>query len=633
MSEPTILIVDDNDAGRYATGRTLKLAGFTILEATSGEAALRAIAEKNPSLVLLDVNLPDMKGFEVCRRLKADERTAAIPVLMMSASFVRGSDHVRGLEWGADGYLTEPIEPEVMTATINALLRVRNAEDAVRLAAHQWQTTFDAIGGGVALLDAAGRLQRCNRTMKGIIEGAGDRAVGMSFEEIIRTIADTPEAVPAGTLTSGPGRTQIDAPIGGKWYQICIDPLVDEAAGLSGAVCTMSDVSDRRRADEALRDTQERHRLLMENVKDYAIIFMDTEGRISSWNLGATRILGYEESEILGADSSIIFVPEDIEAAAPERELGRATTEGRADDERWHIRKDGTRFWGSGVVTPLRDDSGRLQGFAKVLRDDTQRKHAEEERAILLEREQAARVEAENANNAKDQFLAVLSHELRTPLTPVMALAQILENEEGMPEDLRPIVTIISRNIELEARLIDDLLDLTRISRNKLQLHFQTVDAHAVLHDVIETCRGEIEEKSLTITLNLDATRHHVKADPARMQQIFWNLLKNATKFTPVGGEVTIHSANRTEGLLEIGVSDTGIGIEEGLLSRIFESFDQGNYEIARKFGGLGLGLSISRSLVERQGGTLTASSGGIGSGASFVVELETVPMEGESGI
>jgi signal transduction histidine kinase len=280
------------------------------------------------------------------------------------------------------------------------------------------------------------------------------------------------------------------------------------------------------------------------------------------------------------------------------------------------------------VVTPLRDEAGSLQGFAKVLRDDTQRKHAEEERTILLEREQAARVEAENANNAKDQFLAVLSHELRTPLTPVMALAHILETEEGMPEDLRPIVTIISKNIELEARLIDDLLDLTRISRNKLQLHLQTVDAHQVIHDVIETCRGEIQEKNLQVRVNLEATDYHVKADPARMQQIFWNLLKNAAKFTPAGGEVTIHSANNTEGMLEIGVSDTGIGIEEGLLARIFDSFDQGNYEIARKFGGLGLGLSISRSLVERQGGTLTAASDGTGSGASFLVELETVPAE-----
>lgn len=625
MAETTILIVDDNEAGRYATGRTLKLAGYTTLEASSGSAALRIVTEKRPSLVLLDVNLPDMKGFEVCQLLKSDPVTAPIPVLMMSASFVRGSDHVRGLSGGADGYLTEPFEPEVLTATINALLRVRRAEEEVRLAARQWQTTFDAIGHCVAVLDTAGRILRCNRPLCDLLGGNFDELAGHSFQEVVRERLDPTSEIPVEVLVPGTERSRAETQIQGCWYQIAIDPILDESGEVTGAVCTLTDISERRHADQALRDAEERHRLMMENVKDYAIIFIDTENRFSSWNLGAQRILGYEESEVIGASGSIIFVPEDLETNAPERELERARLEGRADDERWHLRKDGTRFWGSGVVTPLRDEEGQLQGFAKVLRDDTQRKHAEEERMLLLEREQAARVEAENANNAKDQFIAVLSHELRTPLTPVMTLAHILESEPGMPDELRPIVEIISRNIELEARLIDDLLDLTRISRDKLQLHMEKVDVHQVIDDVVATCRKEIEEKGMAIMIRLDATAHHVFADPARIQQILWNLVKNAAKFTPRDGSMTIRTVNKAEGTIEISVSDTGIGIEAELLTRIFDSFDQGTYDIARKFGGLGLGLSISRSLVERHGGTLTAHSEGTGTGSTFVITLGTV--------
>jgi CheY-like chemotaxis protein len=237
-----------------------------------------------------------------------------------------------------------------------------------------------------------------------------------------------------------------------------------------------------------------------------------------------------------------------------------------------------------------------------------------------------AKEQAEEANRAKDHFLAVLSHELRTPLTPVLASVQALQSESAVAEDLAPLLDIIRRNVELEARLIDDLLDLTRIERGKLQLNSEVVDVAALLENVLDICAPEIAAKRLIVTTDLRAPQHHVQGDSARLQQVFWNLIKNAVKFTPEGGEVTIAASNDTTGRLGVTIADTGIGIAPDFLLRIFNAFEQGERTINKRFGGLGLGLAISRTLVDLHGGHLTAASDGEGRGASFTVDLPTVP-------
>ena len=233
-----------------------------------------------------------------------------------------------------------------------------------------------------------------------------------------------------------------------------------------------------------------------------------------------------------------------------------------------------------------------------------------------LELEEKAR-----SNLAKDQFLAMLSHELRTPLTPVLASALELENEPDVRQDVRESLQMIRRNVELEARLIDDLLDLTRIDRGKVQLNFEIVDAHTLLQNALEICQPEIDRKHLRPSLNLSAKRVHMRADPARLQQIFWNLINNAVKFTPPNGQITITTSNDSGGQLRVEIADTGMGIEPDALPKIFDAFEQGG---RTQLGGLGLGLAISKTLVEAHKGTITAQSAGRNKGSMFALVFPT---------
>jgi signal transduction histidine kinase len=228
----------------------------------------------------------------------------------------------------------------------------------------------------------------------------------------------------------------------------------------------------------------------------------------------------------------------------------------------------------------------------------------------------------------------MLSHELRTPLTPVLITIQVMQRDRQLPDEVRSDLELIRRNVELEARLIDDLLDLTRISKGKLQLDLQPVDAHRSIRDALEICCAEADEKGLKVELDLSARGYFVRADSARLQQVFWNLLKNAIKFTPSGGHVRITTSNDEAGRLRVAVSDTGIGIEPPALARIFDAFEQGAPAITRQFGGLGLGLAISKALIDMHGGSLSASSAGKDRGSTFTITLATVgtPMESRNG-
>jgi signal transduction histidine kinase len=238
-----------------------------------------------------------------------------------------------------------------------------------------------------------------------------------------------------------------------------------------------------------------------------------------------------------------------------------------------------------------------------------------------------ARDRAEAASRTKDQFLAVLSHELRTPLTPVLAAVSDLEQRRDLPPGLRGDIATIRRNVEMEARLIDDLLDLTRIARGKVKLHPEVVDVHALVPAVIDMFRAEVADKGMRLTTDLAAARHHVWGDSGRLQQVLWNLLSNSLKFTPAGGLVTVRTANADDdGRILIEVTDTGIGLEAASIPRLFNAFEQGEQTIARKYGGLGLGLSIAKAIMDLHEGTLEAQSAGRDKGTTFVMRLKTAP-------
>jgi signal transduction histidine kinase len=263
----------------------------------------------------------------------------------------------------------------------------------------------------------------------------------------------------------------------------------------------------------------------------------------------------------------------------------------------------------------------KVSFFIELHRKTEELKRQAETQAQLI-REQAARAEAEAANKAKDQFLAKLSHELRTPLTPVLFTSSLLSKDPTVPKHIREEFKNIARNVELETRLIDDLLDVTQITKGKLNLTFQTADAHELLHFALEICSNEISAKKLTVLTNLEAVGHHIRADVVRVQQIFWNLLKNAVKFTPPGGQIILRSSNPLSNWFRLEVIDSGIGIAPDFLPRIYDPFEQAGTDRA---GGLGLGLTISKAIVELHEGRILASSAGLGHGAKFVIELPNV--------
>ena len=379
--------------------------------------------------------------------------------------------------------------------------------------------------------------------------------------------------------------------------------------------------SQRIAVERALRETETHFRLLIDALKDYAVITLDPEGRIRTWNAASERILGFPAQDVLGQSANIFYAQEDRDSGVFDDELETARREGSASDDRWLWRKDGHSFFASGVTTAIRSEHDELIGFSKIVRDATDAHMAAD--ALRLAKDQA-----ESANRAKDHFLAVLSHELRTPLTPILAAVRLLEMKHSLPREAHPTLDLIRRNVELEARLIDDLLDLTSIARGKLSLNFANVALDALLTSALDMSEADLRAKSLTLETHFDAARFVVLGDAARLQQIVWNLMKNAVKFTPSGGRIEVRTWNPDAMTIAVSVTDSGIGISAEALPRIFSAFEQADDSITRSFGGLGLGLAIASTLAQKHGGTLSAYSEGRDTGARFTLTLPLAKVQ-----
>lgn len=419
----------------------------------------------------------------------------------------------------------------------------------------------------------------------------------------------------------------------GSWFLARSRPYRTIEDRIAGVVLTFVDISERKQAEAALRRSAELMRMVIENARDYAIFSTDLTGCITAWNTGAERLLGYSEGEVLGGSAEIIFTEEDRAAAVPQLELETARREGRASDDRFHQRKDGSRFWASGVLMAMHGAGGPVVGYVKILRDQTEARQAQEaleksqhQLLAALAQNESAREALESANAAKDRFLAVLSHELRTPLTPVVMAVHMLSRRGDLLPGMREALEVIHRNIRVEAHLIDDLLDLTRISRGTLEIQHEPVDMHEIIRNAVEISMPDISGKQQELTLALEAPVHQLIGDTHRLQQLFWNLLKNSSKFTPSHGHIAIET--RVEGGNFVAtVTDDGAGIDPEALPRIFEAFTQGGTWVTQQFGGLGLGLSISKATATAHGGQLRAESEGRDCGAKFTVELPLPPM------
>ncbi|AMV20817.1 response regulator [Planctomyces sp. SH-PL14] len=489
---PRILVVDDNPATLYSTTRILRGAGFAVTEAETGQDAYRRALE-GVDLVVLDVNLPDIDGFTVCRMLRENPTTAHLPIVHLSATFVTTSHKVTGLESGADGYLTHPIEPPVLVATVNAFLRARRAESERRASDERFRAIFENALNGVAILD--------------------DRLVCR-------------DANPA----------------------LCGLLLVDREA-LIGRVVTDFVAEERQGEIAAIRHE------LSENL---------------AW---------------------------------------RGTLPLR--------RSDGTPVYLECSLSQYHEPGLRLA----IVNDVTDRLRHEQEREELLASERAARGEAERANRLKDDFLATLSHELRTPLNAIVGWSQLLRMGSSTPAELNEGLEAIERNSHAQSQMIADLLDISRITSGKIRLDVEAIDPAAFVEAALSAVRPAADAKEIRLIQTLSAAAGPILGDPSRLQQVLWNLVNNAVKFTPRGGRVQV-SVRRVNSHVEIRVADNGRGIEKTLLPLVFERFRQGDGTSTREHGGLGLGLAIARQIVEMHGGTIEAESEGDGKGATFIVRV-----------
>ena len=474
-------------------------------------------------------------------------------------------------------------------------------------------------------LDPAGCVLAWNAGAERMYGYRSAEIVGQDFS-ISYTTDDVEDGRPEGELriAAAQGRVQSEAwrvrEDGSRfWASTILTATRDEAGSLIGFAGITRDLSDRRLAEAALEQSEERFRLLVQTVRDYAIFMLDPTGHIATWNAGAQRIKGYTEEEITGQHFSIFYPWGDKQSGKPARELEIAIRTGVYEEEGWRVRKDGSRFWASVVITALRHPDGSLAGFAKVTRDLTERR-ALQERALSDARRAA---EAETANRIKGEFLAAMSHELRTPLNAIAGYADLMLMGVSGPvtPEQRSHLQRIGRSQQHLLGIINDLLNFSRLEAGRVSFDLGSVDFKDVADSVVPMVVPQANAKKLSLSTSCDCTRPGY-ADRSKVEQILLNLLSNAVKFTDEGGSIDVTCGVNAHHAW-LAVRDTGAGIPEHAIERIFAPFVQVGRGLANPKEGAGLGLSISRELARGMGGDLTVQSReGIGSTFTLTLPL-----------
>ena len=399
---------------------------------------------------------------------------------------------------------------------------------------------------------------------------------------------------------------------------VSVTALRDAQGASIGYLLIGTDNTARRQAEEKLRWTEESFRLMVESVTDYAIVMLDPEGLVVSWNAGAERIKGYSAEEIVGQHFSRFYLQEDIQKGKPQRDLDVVAATGQFEDEGWRVRQDGSAFWANVVFTAIRDQSGRLRGFAKLTRDLTEPMKIE---ATLTKAKEAA----DAANQAKSAFLATMSHELRTPMNAILGYSEILmeEAQEKGQEEFIPDLEKIHASGNHLLSLINNILDLSKIEAGKMDLFLESFGISRVIEDVVSTVRPLVEKNGNTIEVHCAAELGTMHADLTKVRQSLFNLLSNACKFTE-NGTITLEASRELLGgvdWIKFSVSDTGIGMPPEQMEKLFQPFVQGDASTSRKFGGTGLGMTITHRFCEMMGGEIIAKSEP-GRGATFTIRL-----------
>jgi PAS domain S-box-containing protein len=501
-----ILLVDDEPANLLVLKTLMADLDVNLVTAASGEEALKQVLLAEFAVILLDVLMPTLSGFDTARMIRSRPQSSRTPIIFVTAApDAPGFAMEDAYALGAVDYLQKPVNPTVLRAKVNVFIDLhRKTQDLARM--------------------------------------------------------------------------------------------------------------ERERNAAVLKAANQRIRLILDNARDFAFIVTDPNGFITEWEGGAESITGWQAGEVIGKPFSVIFTTEDKALVVPERELARARATGRAEDKRWHLRKDGSRFFADGVLVRLDDDAGLLHGFTKIFRDATAAQNAENDLRRLAD-------DLSETNRKKTEFLATLAHELRNPLAPIRTGLEVMRLATDNPTMLERARGTMERQVNHMVHLVDDLLDVARISSGNIELKKTLVDLKTVVTNAVETSLPIVEAGAHNLIVHLQDDAALLDADPIRLSQVLSNLLTNAAKYTPNGGQIVL-SAHINGSEAVISIADNGMGIPSESLPLVFDMFTQVRRNNPYAQGGLGIGLSLVQRLVKMHGGTVTATSPGANQGSTFCIRL-----------